>query len=227
MIDEAPDQNSLTRREHACTVVVRPAGAGREALAVLCLALAVVAVCGWSIGVRAGLTPDPAVEPWRMDAFADLAAAELAVFNALRTAAPEIEAMHEESGQWPTMTELEGAYIDPFVRDLSWRGNGALAWTRSVSATSDTHIALYLGSPEMCGQSRSLLLLMSHDHVRRQGNAAGRAHPPHEIWLHPACAPDFPEIVTDQALISAGWREVTARTGDTETRRARGAEFLQ
>jgi len=194
---------------------------------VLCLALVVVAVCGWSIMTRARADAVSADEPWRMDAFADLSPGELAVFNDLRIAAPEIEAMHEEDGGWPSVAELEAAYMPPFVRDTSWRGSGRLAWARSVIATSDTHIALYLASPEMCGESRSLLLLLTHDHVRRQGNAAGRTHPSYEVWLHQACAPDFPEIVTDQALISAGWREVVARTGDSETRRAAGAEFMQ
>jgi hypothetical protein len=177
--------------------------------------------------MRADRPPEQARESWRLDAFSDLSPGELAVFNGLRTAALDIQMMHEEDGLWPTIDALEEAAVPPFNQDVVWHQSGRMVWSRSIIATEARHIALYLGSPLLCDQGRSLLLVMMHDHVRRQGNVPGRGRAPYEIWLHPACAPDIPDALTDQALITAGWYEVVARTGAIETRHTKGAEFMQ
>ena len=67
----------------------------------------------------------------------------------------------------------------------------------------------------------SFLLVMLHDHVKKEGNAGAAAHVPYEIWLHASPVAETPSMVTDQSLINKGWREVVARKGESETLRTK------
>lgn len=220
---------SLEEMHPVQEVMVRPAGAGCESRLVLLAAVMTVCACALFIWLQQGDVREETVPEWRVSAFDDLGAAELAVFNALTSAGPEIEAMHGElAGEWPGVTRLEREFVPPFVRDAAWTRSGRLNWTRSVLATGESHIAVYLGTPQDADFSGAFLLVMLHSHVKKQGNASVRpTHPPFEVWMHREQAPALPESVTDQALISAGWREVVARSGEEETRHARGRKFQQ
>lgn len=211
-----------------CEVIVRPSGAGMETRLVLLVALLTIAICGGVIALRNTRARATEIPTWKVDAFNELRSQELATFNALYTAAPEIEAFHEDgTNRWPSVDQLRAEYIPPFVQDAAWKKNGGLGWARSIISTQDKHIACYLGNPLDPAVSRSFLLVMLHDHVKKEGNAGGAIHAPYEIWAHPSSAAGFPEMVTDQALINAGWREVVARRGEDEMKRTKGEDYLQ
>ncbi|NDV19055.1 hypothetical protein GO013_06430 [Pseudodesulfovibrio sp. JC047] len=210
-----------------CECVVRPAGAGVETRLVLLVAFLTVMVCGGSIFLRTSSARVAEVSGWQVDAFNDLRAEELALFNGLYTAAPEIMAFHDDSnGQWPSVTDLETDLIPPFIRDSAWRKNGAMEWSNSILSTKDKHIALYVGHPQDSDISGSFLLVILHDHVKKEGNAGAATHAPFEVWLHPSPVAETPTMVTDQALINKGWREVVARKGEDEMKRMKGEDYL-
>lgn len=207
-----------------CEEVVRPSGSGRETGLVLLSALLTILVCGSVVALRNSATEAGPAPSWQVDAFGELGAGELAVFNALSTAAPEIEMIHEETGDWPTVARLEADYLPPFVEDAAWERNGAFAWGRVAIASAEKHIMLYVGRPR--GDGAAFMLVMLHDHVKKEGNAGGSVHAPFEIWMHPSSAAEVPETLTDQMLIGQGWREVLARRGEEEIRRGREG-FIQ
>jgi len=211
-----------------CVKVVRPSGTGLETRLVLMVALLTVLICGGSILLRNTSSAIRETPDWQIDAFKDLRTEELATFNGLYTAAPEIELFHEDVGsRWPTVDELESDFIPPFVQDVAWEQNGSIEWTHSIISTSSKHIALYVGHPRQEALSGSFLLVMLHDHVKKEGNAGAISHAPYEIWLHVSPAADIPSMVTDQALINKGWREVVARRGEDEMKRTKGEDYLQ
>lgn len=206
-------------RAPSCEVVVKPSGSGTETRLVLLAALLTIAFCGAAIVLRNTTATARDVPAWQVDAFKDLRAEELAIFNGLYTAAPEIEMIHEEMGGWPTVDALAAEYIPPFVEDAAWEKNGAMAWSRVAIASLGKHVVLYVGHPSDSSASGSFMLVMLHDHVKKEGNAGAAVHAPFEVWLHASPVADPPAVITDQALINKGWREVVARKGEEETRR--------
>ncbi|MEF2232127.1 MAG: DUF6162 family protein [Pseudodesulfovibrio sp.] len=194
-----------------CTTVVRPAGPAAETRWVLAAALFSLLVCAGAISLRHGTVSARELPEWRIDAFAELRPQELAVFNGLCSAAPEIDLLHAGEGGWPSVDALAGEFIPPFVRDGAWQRNGGHHWIRSELSSTDRHVALYVGHPEDAEASGTFLLLMLHSHAKGQGNADAGVHAPYEVWLHASPVADIPSMVTDQALIGKGWREVVAR----------------
>jgi len=205
-----------------CEMIVRPSGSGLETRLVLAVAMLTMVICGSAIVLRNTTATAKEVPTWQVDAFKDLRAEELATFNGLHTAAPEIEIFHEdEDSRWPTVDELASDLIPPFVQDAAWEKNGSLGWTRTIISTQDKHIALYVGHPREVSKSGSFMLVMLHDHVKKEGNAGAASHAPYEVWIHTSPAAETPTMVTDQALINKGWREVVARRGEEETMRTK------
>ncbi|QJB56952.1 DUF6162 family protein [Pseudodesulfovibrio sp. zrk46] len=214
-------------RQMTREVVVKPSGSGTESRLVLMVALLTIAICSAAIVLRNTAAKAKEVPTWQVDAFEDLRAEELAIFNGLISAAPEIDIFHEdEGGEWPSVDALAADFIPPFVQDAAWKKNGAMAWIRSIINTQDKHIAMYVGHPLDVTKSGSFMLVMLHDHVKKEGNAGGATHAPYEVWIHASPVAEIPSMVTDQALINKGWREVVARKGDDETRRTR-EEFVK
>lgn len=209
-----------------CEVVVPPAGGTFETQLVVMVAFVTIILCGCGILLRGAGAEEHDVPAWQVDAFSDLQPKELAIFNALLTSAPEIEMIHEDEFDWPSVTELAEAQLPPFVQDSSWRSDGRYNWMRNIISTEDKHIVLYMGSPGGDTKTGSFLLVMLHDHVKRQGNAGGAGHAPFEVWIHPSSSPAFPEMSTDQALINGGWREVVARKGEREMKKSRGEDYF-
>lgn len=209
-------------RRPYCDVVVRPSGSGTETKLVVLVALLVLVTCGSFIVLRNTTATAKSIPTWQIDAFKDLRAEELAIFNELHTAAPEIEIFHEDEGsRWPSVDELAADFVPPFVQDAAWEKNGRMGWSRNIISTQDKHIALYVGHPGDASKTGSFMLVMLHDHVKKEGNASGATHAPYEVWLHPSPAADIPTMVTDQALINKGWREIVARKGEDEARRTK------
>ncbi len=120
-------------------------------------------------------------------------------------------------------SELEEYLIPPFVKDAAWGKQGKIAWEMKIIPADDRHIAMYKGIPGNDDVGGAFLLLMLHEHKKRQGNVStGSTHMPFEIWFHTTADQKFPDVITDQALISAGWREIVALTGEDEVSRIKG-----
>ena len=149
------------RRDGAVRVEeVRPSGSGTETKLVLLTALLTVFLCGGAVVLRTTAATSSAIADWQLDAFKDLRAEELAIFNSLHTAAPEIEMIHEEMGGWPTVDALAAELIPPFVRDAAWEKNGAMTWARKAMPAQGRHIVLYAGHPS--GNAGTGLLPAGH-----------------------------------------------------------------
>ncbi|PID76905.1 MAG: hypothetical protein CSB24_04205 [Deltaproteobacteria bacterium] len=201
-------------------VVVTPAKGISETSWVLSLAFLILALCSVLIFTRGKEAAEEEISPWQINAFAELNASEMGVFNALLTAAIEIEQAHEEGG-WMEVVELEGMFIPPFARDTAWQKQGKIVWEKNIFNAGDKHIAAYKGTPANDAVRGDFLLVMLHDHQKKQGNAAA-GHAPFEIWIHDQAGRKFPQMITDQALIAAGWREIVALTGKDEITKTKG-----
>lgn len=202
---------------------VHPGGGSRETRCVICAALITLAACALFAGGRISDSYAKSVEPWQINAFEDLNPVEMGTFNALRTAALDINDIHDEEVRWMKVSELERLFIQPFARDAAWRKAGRIRWRSRTLPSETTHTALYLGSPEEADKTGQFLLVMLHSHEKKQGNAGtGPEHAPFEVWYRPAGSSEFPQIITDNALIALGWKEVVALRGEDEVRRVKG-----
>jgi len=202
--------------------LVRPAGGSAETWWLASFAVLVVLVSALAIGTRGPVSRVAVLSTWQVNAFTGLNSSELGTFNALYTSAMEIDAVHEDGdGGWLDVPELEELFIPPFARDAAWRRQGKLHWKRNIPVSERMDIALYLGVPEDRDVSGAFLLVMLHDHAKKQGNASAE-HARFEVWHNTATKVKFPIAVTDQALIAAGWKEVVALKGEDEIRRVRG-----
>ncbi len=187
----------------------------------------VLGVSAAAISLPRGGSDDAEKPARRLDAFNDLNSGETWVFNSLLTAAIEIDQTHDmEDGRWMDIAELEELYIPPFARDAAWKNQGKITWKLAILHADINHIALYRGIPATKDVRGTFLLVMLHEHKKKQGNSPdGPGHAPYEIWLHPDRAKDFPAIITDQALIAAGWSQVVAQSGEDEFKKLKGKTF--
>lgn len=207
--------------------IVKPANSTQETRWLFLVVVLVFFCCASFITFRTGDNQVKDIENWQLNAFEDLNGNELAIFSALQTAAIEISDLHEFEGPgWASVEKLEEIYVPPFVRDSAWRKQGEIDWTMKDLQVGELHIAIYQGRPAKEAIGGTFLLLMLHDHKKKQGNAAaGKTHAPYEIWFNTNLDKKSPDVITDQALISSGWREVVALTGEDELIRTKGKKI--
>lgn len=203
--------------------VVRPSGSRRETTWLAAAAVCVLTICTLLIFINSRQVATQPLPEYKINAFTDLSPGELATFNGLYTSAPEINDIHNESdGKWMSVAELEEYYMPPFVRDRAWEQSGRIKWTLETRPAGDMDIAIYTGKPQDNGAGGAFVLLFLHNH-KKQGNAnEAPMHPEYEIWHTPSPGASAPEIITDQAFISAGWKEVVAYKGSDEKTRVKG-----
>lgn len=211
--------------QYVIETLVAPAKGGKETFWLLIVAAVILMCCGTAIGMRMNTDYKKSIDTWQVNAFSELEAGEISIFNALQTAAEEIAETHEmEPTSWMSVEELEELYVPPFAHDAAWNKQGKIKWTMQSGSSDNVHIGLYLGHPQAEDIQSAFLLLMLHEHKKKQGNAAtGPTHAPYEIWINDKKSQDFPTIVTDQALIAAGWKEIVALTGEDEMKRMKGS----
>ncbi len=204
--------------------IVLPAKSGSETRWLLLITALIVTLCATAIYFRTGSNMEKTTETWQINAFSELNRQEIGVFNSLLTAALEIGATHDlDDGYWLNISELEEFLVPPFVKDAAWSKQGKIEWDLRIIPSENRHIAMYKGIPANDDVGGAFLLLMLHEHKKKQGNVpAGPTHAPFEIWFHEKAQQKFPDVITDQALISAGWREVVALTGEDEVTRMKG-----
>lgn len=208
-------------------VTVSPAGSSLETRLVLLFAAITLFVCAGIIKLRQHADETKQPLAYQISAFEDLRPSELATFNALISAVPDIEAYHNDEQHWPSIDELRDDYIPPFVQDVAWKKAGRLAWRRNILNADENHIALYQGRPANKNTSGSFLLVMLHGHKKAKASASGPVHAPYEVWLHPSPNVELPEMMGDQALINMGWREIVARRGEDEIKKTKDAAYLK
>ncbi|MBI9093095.1 MAG: hypothetical protein JEZ12_28115 [Desulfobacterium sp.] len=203
--------------------IVKPLSTRSE---VICLAMMVVVVVMISGGVIAGrIRPndEKVLKPHQLSAFRDLNSLEQGTFNDLYAAAMEINELHGTGDEeWPSLATLEDECMPPFVKDRVWKKRGRLAWEHRVPWSGTRHVALYLGVPRDAGSFGCFFLVMIHDHAGKRPGTETVEHPPCEIWHHDDVNVAFPEIVTDEALMVKGWKEVVAYKGEEEVQRLKG-----
>lgn len=192
---------------------------------VLLLALFTVVCCSFLVGLRNNEEVINPTKSWQIDAFTYFNPQEMGVFTSLQTAAEEIIDVHVISDDegWPTVDSLEEEYITPFVQDTAWKNQGRITWKASNLGADSRHINIYYGIPKNDDIRGLFLLLLLHDHAKKQGNAAfGATHAPYEIWFNENLDSKEPSSITDQSLIASGWKEVIALSGDDEEKRLKG-----
>ncbi len=204
--------------------IIAPAKSGSETRWLLFIITTLLVICAATIFMRTGGTKKNELEAYQINAFSEFSAPEMGVFNNLLTAALEIDSTHShEDGYWMTVNELAAYLVPPFVKDAAWNKQGKIFWEQKLIKAEGHPIALYKGVPTNDDVGGTFLLLMLHKHLKKRGNTSTTAaHIPFEIWFHKTITQKFPDIITDQALIRAGWKEVVALTGEEEVTRTKG-----
>lgn len=206
------------------TITVKPAGTGRETLYLGLAILLVAAVSGAFIITGTRNDDNRALLPYQISGYANLNPTEQGTFTDLYAAGLEIDALHDQFGDWSSVQALAEEYISPFVRDQTWDKRGGLLWTELFQDKADAHVAAYLGRPTKSKTNGSFLLLMAHTHkdgVMTEG-LDDHEHQPFTIWYFPAPNVSAPSILTEPALIKKGWKEVVAYRGEEEVQRLSG-----
>lgn len=148
----------------AQTEVIRPATSRGEFFGVTSACAVIVLVAALLVAGRTRASDDQSLRDYQMSAYADLTRVEQGTYNDLLTAALEVDALHFESQQWPTVAELDSYYLPPFTQDVAWRKRGALKWKRVIPDVEARHTVVYFGRSGDGQVSGSFLMWMSHNH---------------------------------------------------------------
>ena len=184
-------------------VVVRPAGSGRESLFVAILCAAIVAAAGTVAALRARPADEPVRPAWRVDAR-----------DRRNAAAQGLNPHHPAAiagGEAPSPEQLADEALPPFARDVTSAKRGAHSWR----LVRDGGKLGYLGATGDAASARSLLLRLG---ARSDAHGHG-AETTADVWVHPSA--NSASALGDDALIAAGWRQVTSRYDASVTREAR------
>lgn len=213
--------------------VVKPAGAGYETLLVLVVCAAIVSLAGAFILVNAA--PDVAAGPRtdQLDARRDLSAAEQGLYADLRVAADEIGYLAAEQGGKPSIAELAGYGLPPFIQDATAARRGEHRWQRIERPSGEA----YLGMSADVQVAGSLLLRLaparrddtsSAEAGHRHALAGSQAHTAQraeeaasDIWLNRQAGAQAPDSLDDAQLLAAGWRKIAAQFDAGVTRQQR------
>lgn len=175
------------------TVLIRPASARGESLAVAALCLMIVAVAMGFIALRGRDGGDRSLAAWQIDARSDLGPAEQGLLADLTIAAGDI-AWLADGGAPPSVEALAGEGIPPFAPSASDALRGDHDWRLLDGA--------YLGRPAAPDLAGSFLLIPGD---------------PHAIWLAPGLAA-APSDLSQAVLAVSGWRQVVSHYDPSVTR---------
>ena len=147
------------------TQIVKPACTKYESFYICLAMLTVISLSGMSILHRGIADKEKVLLDYQLSGYGDLNNLEQGIFNDLYSAALEIDAYHDENeGEWPSIRELEGQFIPPFVHDQVWKKRGELIWTQKTFNKKYLHLAAYMGKTSNFEKAGSFLLIMSHKH---------------------------------------------------------------
>ena len=155
--------------------VVRPATARGETLIVGGACIFVLLVAALLIGVRGRVEATQELADYQVSAYDGLNATEQGVYNDLLAASLDIDMYHADTLRWPSVLQLQGQYIAPFVKDLSWQQRGGLEWSQDIPDIEQQHTVAYYALSQRTDLTGSFLLWMTHKHNMSGPNAAAYA----------------------------------------------------
>lgn len=193
-------------REASQTRLVRPAGAGAETVLVLILCGVILITAAVIVALRTAPAVQTALADWQIDARLDLTAAEQGINADLRIAADDI-AVALQGGEVPTAEDLAAEALTPFVRDATTDARGGHAWSTVEGSDGFTGWFGRSASPDLAG---SMLLRIAAKEETEQNAGVS-------VWLKRLPVSAVTSL-TDEALISSGWKEITSRYDASVTR---------
>lgn len=143
---------------------VRPASARRETIAVATACVGIVIAASLVITVRGRVEAAQELAEYQISAYDGLDPTAKGVYNDLLTASLDIDLYHADTLRWPSVEQLQGQYIAPFVRDLSWQQRGALEWRQDIPNIEMQHTVAYYALSQKPDTTGSFLLWMTHKH---------------------------------------------------------------
>lgn len=179
------------------TILVQPASARRESLAVGALCLTILVLAAGTIALRGRDQAVRELAPWQLDGRVDLNPAEQGILADLTIAAGEIEWL-AENGALPAVAELAAEGLPPFAPSASDGLRGGHLWSLADGA--------YLGRPDAPDTAGSFLLIPGEPPV---------------IWLAEG-AKEAPADLSQAALADQGWRQVVSQYDASVTRHDHG-----
>lgn len=185
-------------------VIVRPAGPGRESVAVLGLCLGILVLAGGIIGLHRDPSIATATAQGQLDARSQLTPAEQGILADLRIAADDIVFL-SEGGSAPTPADLADEGLPPFASGPETAARGGHDW--SLDQRSD--LLAYLGRSADAERAGDMLLLV---------DATGAE--PATVWLGPNLdqrGRDLPANLPDD-LVASGWHEIVISYDASVTR---------
>lgn len=188
------------------TRLVRPAGAGAETVLVLILCGVILIASSVIVALRTAPAAPKPLADWQIDARMDLTAAEQGINADLRIAADEI-AVDLQGGEVPTAEDLAAEALAPFVKDVTTNARGGHVWETIEGRDG---FAGWLGRSASLDLAGSMLLRMTAN-----GETAQKAGI--SVWLKRSPVSAVASL-TDEALISSGWKEITSRYDASVTR---------
>lgn len=146
------------------TETVPPASARRETIAVAAACVAIVCAAGLIIGLRGRVEAAQELAEYQISAYDGLNPVEQGIYNDLLAASLEVDNYHADTLHWPSVAQLQGQYIAPFVHDLSWQQRGALEWQQDIPNIELQHTVAYYALSQKEEVTGSFLLWMTHKH---------------------------------------------------------------
>lgn len=186
-------------------VIVRPAGPGRESVAVLGLCLGILLMSAGIISLHRIAPNVTETAQGQVDARSELTPAEQGILADLRIAADDI-AYLAESGTPPTPADLAEEGLPPFASGPETVTRGGHVWTLSHSGD----LLAYLGRSADQTRAGDMLLLV---------DPAGAQ--PATVWLS-----QNGDLTTDlpKGLIASGWHEIVTSYDASVTRHTKDHE---
>jgi hypothetical protein len=148
----------------AWTENVKPASARQETLSVAVACLLIILVAGLLISVRGRVEATQELAEYQISAYDGLNPTEQGIYNDLLAASLDIDLYHADTLRWPSVLQLQGQYIAPFVKDLSWQQRGALEWQQDIPNIELQHTVAYYALSKKPDVTGSFLLWMTHKH---------------------------------------------------------------
>ncbi len=228
-------------------LVVMPASGRLESVLFFLAAFLVIASTFAYIALKPRAEGTPPLLSWQVSSFDGLNATDQAIHSALLPATEEIIWTNNDTGQWPTLDDLQQSLLPPFYRDNFWKTYGEVNWQVIMPGAVGT------------GAQAPPLPVVSRDPIGPppppnavyqgtlgQGTASyygsggklpgqsaylvviGHAHSgvywinQGTLWIHKDPNAPFPDVLKPESLVSKGWRQIIPYNGASELERVKG-----
>jgi hypothetical protein len=228
-------------------LVVMPASGKLESVLFFLAAFLLVASTFAYIALRPRPDGPPPLLSWQVSSFDGLNATDQAIHSALLPATEEIIWMNNDTGQWPTLDDLQDSLLPPFYRDNFWKTYGEVNWQVIMPGAVGTGAQappLPVVSRDPIGPPPSPNAV--YQGTLGQGTASyygsggklpgqsayliiiGHAHNgvywinQGTLWIHRDPNAPFPDVLKPESLVGRGWRQIIPYNGASEVERVKG-----